>query len=130
MQPWMWFVIAVLAILFSSIMRGPRTRQRSWGEEESDAPKPRRSPPPPLPRRRLPAPPLARAVTVVEPPKREAPPPALTPVAVPQAKVETRPSPTTIGQLQAMLKHRQTLRTSFMLREVLDPPLCRRRRLR
>jgi hypothetical protein len=133
MEPWVLFVIAAVAIFVGSIFRGPRARQRPFGSppDEADAGRTRRSEPPPLPRRRLMQPqPVSRAVAVAQQPRPEAPRVEVVPVLPVATKVETKQVSTSVTQVLALLKHQQTLRTAVILREVLDPPLCRRRRLR
>jgi hypothetical protein len=139
MSPWAILLIALVAIVLGSLRRAARDRQRPTLEapEPAAEDRPRRNAPPPLARRRIPPPllPLARPVEralLVAKPVRQVDPPRL--VAAPDipliAKVESTLLSATAVQVLALLKHRQTLRAAIMLREVMDPPLCRRRRLR
>jgi hypothetical protein len=121
--------------------------------EAEDRPKAAPAPPPPRPRVSRPplrerppqpreAPPLIRpkevpiAVPVAQP---IAPPPSVEPVAVaPQAGGDAIPAVPTIArdlrpspivqQVHSLLSKPQTAATAFVLREILDRPLCKRRR--
>jgi hypothetical protein len=133
MEPWVLFVIAAVAILVGSIFRGPRGQQRPFGgpPDEADGGRPRRSLPPSPPRRRiLPSQSVVRAVVVAQQPRAEAPPVDVRPVVPVVAREETKQLSTAVTQVLALLKHQQTLRTAVILREVMDSPLCRRRRIR
>jgi hypothetical protein len=139
MSPWAILLIALVAIVMGSLRRAARDRQRPALEapDQTAGDRPRRNPSPPLARRRIPPPlpplarPVERALLVAQPVRQVE---ALRQVAAselpPIAKVENAPLSATAIQVLALLKHRQTLRAAIMLREVMDPPLCRRRRLR
>jgi hypothetical protein len=140
MSHWILLAIAALAVLLGSRMRGQRPgQQRPFGQPpdardlrpprpQMSPPQPRRRPlPPPLPRPPLMAQPVEAVVLVAQPA-----PLVQTPgqVILPVLKVEKRPVAPTAAQLVEQLKDRQALRVAFQLREVLGPPVCRRRRLR
>jgi hypothetical protein len=137
MSPWALFVLAVVAIFLGSIFRGPRNRQPPFGRgpDEANSNPPRRNVPVPVGRRRMPPPlPVARAVERARPVVQVAQvvpaPSVVAPVIVVPAEVESKPLSAAGIQVVALLKHKQTLRTAILLREVLDPPVSRRRRLR
>jgi len=137
MNRWIMFGIALLAIIIGSILRGPRSRPRPLrpAPDEADDSQPRRNYPPALPRRRVLPPPLPRPRSgerpqVVAPAPRPDPAPPPVAVAAKPARVEAKPQSLAGVQVAALLKHRQTLRAAVMLREILDSPLCRRRRIR
>jgi hypothetical protein len=48
-------------------------------------------------------------------------------MAAPTVSAGKKASPVSLEMMQ-MLKNPQSLRAAILLREVLDPPLCRRRR--
>jgi hypothetical protein len=134
MSRWIVLAIAILVIVISSILRGARQQQQQnpWRRvlKDPDEDRPPRRPPPPLPKRRQP-PPVARARSVVFAEAVEPPIPTAVPVATPvPGPAEKMPVSPAGAQVMALLKHRQTLRTAMMLREILEPPLSRRRRLR
>jgi hypothetical protein len=104
-----------------------------------ERPTPRRQPPPrPAPTLRsdegFVAMPVARPVEqppaaepiLVAPATPEAPPFAPLPVTPPTTR-EARSSPI-VKQVRALLSKPQTVGTAFVLREILDRPLCKRRR--
>ena len=140
MSHWVLLAIAALAVLLGSRMRGqrggqqppfaqpPNFRDARPPRQQLSLPQPRRRLlPPPLPRPPLQAQPVEAVILVAQPA-----PPAQAPgqVVLPAIKMEARPVASTAVQLVEQLKDRQTLRIAFQLREVLGPPLCRRRRLR
>lgn len=67
---------------------------------------------------------IAVAVVTEPPPAQPLPPPP--PPAAPTVARE-RPASAAQGQLLALLRSPNGLRTAFMLREILDMPVCRRR---
>ena len=135
MPPWILLIIVALAVFIAAMFRGPQPRKPPVRERDEDWAKPPRPVPPPLPRRRVLPPPLPRSVpraepvvlTVAEPPLPPAPS-ALDPGKAP--RVEGKLKSQAGLQLAALMKDRQTLRAAMMVREVLDPPLCRRGRSR
>jgi hypothetical protein len=124
----MVLVVLATAVLIIMLFRGPQTRKTPPRDERVEPPQP--SPPPvvrpvPPPRRRFP-PPLVQPIAKAEP----APPMAAVPVAKPVIPVVTsarKPSPAAM-ELFNLLKNRHSLRAAVLLHEILDPPLCRRRR--
>jgi len=134
MNPWMLFVLAILAIIIGTMFRQPRqARSEPETDEEDDyAPPPKMPVPPPLPQRRRQPPPLPRPrrVPVAEVISvAQATPPAVTPAAATKAPMaERRPPSQAAIQVIKLLSDRQSLRAAIVLREVLDPPLCKRRK--
>jgi hypothetical protein len=124
----MVLVVLATAVLIIMLFRGPQTRRSPPRDERLEPPQP--SPPPvvrpvPPPRRRFP-PPLVQPVAKAGP----APPVAAVPVVnpvVPMVTPTRKPSPAAL-ELFNLLKNRHSLRAAVLLREILDPPLCRRRR--
>jgi hypothetical protein len=113
-----------------------RTSQREMRtprEEPSPVPTPVEAPPPPRRRRNIPV----LEVAVETPPVpavvvAEMPVVLPAPIAAPEAIVRQResavPASAVSGQVAALLKTKVGLRTTFVLREIFDAPMCRRRR--
>lgn len=109
----------------------PSPPPRRWQEEEVDevVVLPDEPPPPPPPVRRRPS--MARAVVPeVVPGQPAPPPPALALSARPiQVPTTTRRAPNASAQLlMQLLRSKQNIRASILVREILDPPLSRRPR--
>jgi hypothetical protein len=131
MNPWMMLLVFAVAVLITVMFRGPQPRKTPLPRNENVEPPRRMDEPPvvrPVPlRRRLLPPPLVQAVPKVAP----APTPR---VAVAEVKVAAttvsagkKAAPVSLEMMQ-LLKNPQSLRAAVLLREVLDAPLCRRRR--
>ena len=130
MNPWMVLVVLATAALITLLFRGPQPRKSPTSDERTEPPQP--GGPPPMVRvvpvrRRFPPPLLVQPVAKVEPaPRMVLPVPAVKLVA-PMATPAKKPSPVAL-QLVDMLKNQQSIQAAVLLREVLGPPLCRRRR--
>lgn len=122
-------------------------RRRREPEERRKAPPPPSRAPvarPPLRERptrpqeppRLAAPVIVKEEAVVLPaPRPVAPPPVAEPIAIPPSSRETPPPPAPptrsspiAQQMRSLLSQPQTVATAFVLREIFDRPLCKRRR--
>lgn len=133
MNPWMLLVVMATGLFISILMRSQQRALRQLPPPrpmDNPTPRPDEEFPPLVrallqPKRRLFQPAVAKAVAKavpvvqVVPVSRPAAPPQVTP---PRKATETA------QQLVKMLQDPQSLRTAILLREVLDPPLCKRRR--
>jgi hypothetical protein len=126
MNFWIVLILVAAGVLINVLQRGQqrRSKQQSPGDY-GEPPRPIDEPPLvlPAPRRRLLPPPL--------PVVRPAPPVVAEPVVKLTAPMVTPPKPPSpvVLEMLKMLKNPQSLQATILLREVLDPPLCRRIRM-
>ena len=99
--------------------------EQHWADRETEMNEPVPAPPP----RRLPPPPVARIVEDVRP-VVPAPVKAARPTLSPHAALMASKRTEVARDVAAMLKDRRALAAAFVLREILDEPLCKRGRRR
>jgi hypothetical protein len=127
MNPWMTLVVFTATVLILMLFRERQQPKGKASRQDDTGPRPITVPPVAravLQRRRLLPPPLPKPVPKVQPPPLPVAV-AVVKVVAPTISPENQTSPLML-ELVRLLNSPQSLQAAILLREVLDPPLCRR----